>query len=55
MNFGKIMIRVLTKVLKIDSPSTSGEFIRYLQKATNSAPECSVEKKWQKPNQKDDK
>ena len=34
---------------------SAGELERYLQKTTNSAPECSVEKKWQKPNQKDDK
>jgi len=28
---------------------------RYLKKTTNSAPECSVEKKRQKTNQEDDK
>ena len=26
--FGKIMVRVFTKDLRIESPSTSGEFIR---------------------------
>ena len=33
----------------------AGYVKRYLQKATNSAPECSVMKKWQKLNQKDNK
>jgi len=29
-DFGKIMMRVFTKDLRIESPSTSGEFIRYI-------------------------
>ena len=28
-DFGKIMVSVFTKDLRMDSPSTSGEFIRY--------------------------
>jgi hypothetical protein len=29
-DFGKIMVRFFTIDLRIDSPSTSGEFIRYV-------------------------
>ena len=34
-DFGKIMVSVFTKDLRMDSPSTSGEFIRYMGKTLN--------------------
>jgi hypothetical protein len=36
MNFGKTMVRVLTKDLRMDSPSTSGEFIRWVAIKANN-------------------
>ncbi|MBT6936864.1 MAG: hypothetical protein HN982_04690 [Candidatus Marinimicrobia bacterium] len=35
-DFGKIMVSVFTKDLRMDSPSTSGEFIRWAENNSNA-------------------